>query len=146
MCFCLISSIPMFDFQTAILNAMHSAHLIKENARYTIEFYISLIFHHLSYNPSIQNEITLISDKTTPLAKYYNYKASTITIPNFTFRPLLENIKIEYLIMIIKLLLLEKKVILIRDNSNDNGIVIESIIMLLFPLYILVLSIVNGIT
>ena len=97
-----------------------------------MEFYISLIFHHLTYSSKIQNEIAFVSDKTTPFARYRNCKG--ISIPNFSFQPLLESINADYLLLIIRLLLLERKVILIRDNFNNNAIIIEGILMLIYPL------------
>lgn len=132
-----MSSIPVFDFQKAILTAMHAAYTGKERTlRYSLEFYISLIFHHLVCSPSLQSEVALVSDKTAPFARYCNYRAAGLAAPNFSFQSLVESVRADHLVNIVKLLLLEKKVLLVRDSCSENAVIIEAILTLMFPLYV----------
>jgi len=154
MSFCIISQLPLFDLQKKWLIETYESYIVlkAENnkmiknqtpvKKYTMEFYISLLFHHIYYNSEWQNEVEIFykdSHKNRKtFARYRNYKQVGFTLPNFTFQPLLESIKPNRILELIKLLLLEKKILLIRDNYSDNAIIIESLIMLLSPLYFLV--------
>lgn len=86
------------------------------------------------YNAELKNEVRLVIGKNTHFAQYQNYKLRGITPTNFTFQSLIEAIKPTQLLQILKLLLLEKKIILIRDSCDDNAVLIESLITLLSPL------------
>lgn len=116
----------------------------NSNNKYPIEFYISLIFYHLSYNSCLQNEIEIVFEnklkKPQRLFKYRNYKEVGLTLPNFTVQALIENIEPAHIMELIKLLLLERKVLLISSNCSCNAVIIESILMLLLPLYLLTLT------
>ena len=132
----MISRLPIFDFQKSVLRIIHSVFITSDRAskRYSIEFYLSLAFHHLSYSADLQNEVEVLSENNTSFVRYSNYKAVGLTLPHFTIQGLMENVKPKQIVDIVKLLLLEKKIILIRDNCNDNALLIESILMLLSPL------------
>jgi hypothetical protein len=127
-----ISSLPVFEFQRALINALYES--IKCDSQYSLEFYLTLSFHHLFYNAELKNEVRLVIGKNTHFAQYQNYKLRGITPTNFTFQSLIEAIKPTQLLQILKLLLLEKKIILIRDSCDDNAVLIESLITLLSPL------------
>jgi len=131
-CLCVISSLPVFEFQKALVNALYES--IKYDSQYPLEFYLTLSFHHLFYNGDLKNEVKLVTNKNTYFAQYQNYKLKGITPTNFTFQLLIEAIKPRQLLQILKLLLLEKKIILIRDNCDNNAILIESLLVLLSPL------------
>ena len=141
-CFCAISRLPIFDFQRylftqfcrSLLYKMYEAHRDKVKD-FTIEFYLTLLFHHLSYSSEIQNEVEVQSIRSREtFIRYRNYKAVGLTLPNFTVQALLENIRPKQIMEIAKLLLLERKVIFVRDNCTDNALIIESLLMLLLPL------------
>ncbi len=113
--------------------------LQRSNKKYTVEFYMSLLFHHLYYNSEWQNEVEIFyhdshSHRHT-FARYRNYKSSGFTLPNFTFQSLLESVKPNRILELIKYLLLEKKVLLVRDRYADNAVLIESLLSLISPLY-----------
>ena len=107
--------------------------------KYTMEFYLSLLFHHVYYNSDLQNEVELFyrdhHQRRRTFARYRNYKTTGFTLPNFTFEALLSAIKPNRILDLMKFLLLEKKVLLIRDHYADNAVLIESLLMLLSPLY-----------
>ena len=109
------------------------------NKKYTVEFYISLLFHHIYYNSEWQNEVEIFYRDSRKhrrtFARYRNYKPTGFTLPNFTFQPLLESIKPNRILELTKFLLLEKKILLVRDQYSDNAVIIESLLMLLSPLY-----------
>jgi len=106
---------------------------------YTMEFYTSILFHHLSFNPSLNNEIELIyfdrGNKQKRFLRYRNCKDTELTLPNFTFRALLKAIKPYHLLDLIKLLLLERKILLVQNDQNSLALIIESLLILLYPLY-----------
>lgn len=91
------------------------------------------------YNSEWQNEVEIYYQDhhkhRKTFAHYRNYRDSGFTLPNFTFQPLLDSIKPKRILELVKYLLLEKKIILIRDNYADNAALIESLLMLLSPLY-----------
>jgi len=112
---------------------------ISTKPEYTIEFYLSLLFHYLAYNIDLQNEIAIVYKEkgllNKGLLRYRNYSEIGITLPNFTFQTLLESIEPIHIIYLIKLILLERKLIFIRTNCSDNAIIIESLLQLISPLY-----------
>lgn len=93
------------------------------------------------YNSEWQNEVEIYySDQhkhRKTFARYRNYKPYGFTLPNFTFQPLLDSVKPNRILELVKCLLLEKKILIIRDNFADNAALIESLLMLLSPLYLL---------
>ena len=109
---------------------MHSSFIYKEG--YPFEFYLSLLFHYLSYNSELQTEVEIISSNSS--IRYRNYKLSGLTPPNFTIQPLMRAIKPKQILELTKFLLFEHKIILISDKSSDNAILIESLLMLISPL------------
>ena len=162
--FCLISQLPLFDLHKKWLVEIYKAYFARLNLKgleekkgsdkkpsqkpqqaeeYTVEFYLSLLFHYLSYNIDKQNEVAIVyTDRTSPhkgLLRYRNYSENGITLPNFTFQTLLESIEPIHIIYLIKLILLERKLIFIRNECNENAIIIESLLQLISPLYFLLL-------
>ncbi len=158
--FCLISQLPLFDLHKFVftpqfadrkwLVEIYKAYFARseektktagtEPARleYTMEFYLSLLFHYLSYNIDLQNEIVIMykdrSSSAKGLLRYRNYSEIGITLPNFTFQSLLESIEPIHIIYLMKLILLERKIIFVRTDCNDNAVLIESILQLINPL------------
>lgn len=143
-CLCVLSSLPVFGFQKALVNALHDS--IQLRSQYPPEFYLSLSFHHLFYNADLKNEVKLTVNRSLCFARFQNYKFRGITPANFTFQALLETVKPKQVMHLVKLLLLEKKIIIIRDNCDDNAVLIESLLALLSPLYFFSQIIASGAT
>ena len=75
----------VFTFQEMLLNVIYSIYESKDkHEKYTIEFYLSLAFHHLFYNPFLQNEIIINSHINSLSIRYRNYKNSGINLENFS--------------------------------------------------------------
>jgi len=81
------------------------------------------------------NEIAIVSklDKEE-IMRYRNYSEIGITLPNFTFQTLFEAIEPNYILYLIKLILLERRLIFIRTDCSNNTIIIESLLQLIYPL------------
>lgn len=103
-----------------------------------MEFYTFLLFHQFSLNRDLNDEIEVIytdqRKRQKSFLRYRNCKETGITLPNYSFRILLESFKPKELIILIQLLLLERKLILIQSDPNQFAIVIESLLLLLAPL------------
>lgn len=140
-CFCLISGLPLFTLQRTLLESMHST--LTAPGKYTLEFYVSLAFHHLAHNGDLQNEVQVVLNEA-PLLRYRNYKSAGFVLPNFTVQTLLEHVKPKHIMQLVNCLLFEKKLILIRDNCNDNARLIEALLVLLAPLYFHARTVVSG--
>ena len=115
-----------------------------KETKYSLEFYVSLLFHHIYYNSEWHNEVEVYyTDRhkfKRSFIRYRNYKSTGFTLPNFTFRSLLETMKPNRVLELVKYLLLEKKVLLVQKHCSDNAVIIESLISLLSPLYSIFLS------
>ena len=105
---------------------------------YKLEFMISMLFHHLWFNSSYENEIQIIfrdiNLQISPFIRYRNQMDYGFTLGNFSFEFLLSKIKPCYIIQIFAALVLERKVLLINNNYGENAVIIESLIALLCPL------------
>ena len=106
----------------------------KPQFRIPMEFYISLIFHHLTLNSDLKSEICYTVQEKK-IMRYRNYKENSFYPSNLSYQCLVEKIKPDCILMLVKLLLLEKKIILVRNDHSDNAIIIESLLSLIFPLY-----------
>ena len=113
--------------------------------KYSMEFYLSVLFHHLYYNPQFSNEVEVLYSVPQlqggkqrggrkSMFRYRNYKDIGFTLPNFTFQILLERLDPYRIMHIFSVLLLERKLLLIHDNYGENALIIESLIALLSPL------------
>lgn len=144
MAFCIVSQLPLFDLQKKWLIKVYEAYILSTGdqkirmKKYTVEFYISLLFHFMYYNSEWQNEVEIFyrdcDRQLQTFTRYRNYKPIGFTLPNFTFKSLLKTIKPDKILELVKCLLLEKKIILVHKKYSENAIIIESLIMLLSPL------------
>ena len=128
--FCFISKIPLFELYEKLLIELYDSYMSKSN--FTMEFYLSLIFHYFTYNVTLLNEIAI--SHNGKLIRYRNYSEIGITIPNFTFKVLLKHIDPEYIIILIQLILLERRIIFVKKDCSINAIIIESLFQLICPL------------
>jgi hypothetical protein len=139
--FCFISQLPFFELHKKWLLEMYEAFIGNTNS-YNIEFYISLIFNYFMHNVDSRNEIAI--SFTDRLIRYRNYREIGITLPNFTFKALFKSIAPENIMVLIKLILLERKLILIKTDCSKNALIIESLFQLINPLYFYDNTVVNG--
>ena len=143
MAFCVISQLPIFDFQKNwLIKAYESftspSDLLRystkpQEKKWSLEFYISFLFHYLYYNSEWKNEV-LITLNGQKLSSYRNCRATDFTLPNFTFHTLITTMKPNRILELIQYLLLEKKILLVQSQYSDNAIIIESLLSLLYPL------------
>lgn len=130
--FCFISQLPFFELHKKWLREMHES--FAENAgEHSVEFYVSLIFNYFVHNVDSRNEVAIAHKGR--LVRYRNYREIGITLPNFTFKALLKSISPEHILALIKLILLERKLILVRSDCSKNALIIESLFQLINPLY-----------
>lgn len=103
-----------------------------------MEFMISLVFNHLSFNSNSNSEIQLLySDPNfnwQTMLRYRNHKDYGFFLQNFSFELLVKRVSSENILRIVSALLLERKVILLFHNYQQNAVIMESIISLLCPL------------
>lgn len=142
--FCLISRLPLFELHKQWLVEVYTACTCRKrkgetNAEYTLEFFVSLLFHYFAYRVNAKNEVALVyedrSKKLQELMRYRNYSEIGITLPNFTFQLLFEKIEPVCILHLIKVILLERKLIFIESDCANNAIITESLLQLICPLY-----------
>jgi hypothetical protein len=66
--------------------------------------------------------------------RYRNTKSYGFTLENYSFELLLQSLKPERIMFLIRCLLLERKIILIKKNFGDIALIMESLVSLLNPL------------
>lgn len=134
---CLISETPIYDVHKILLKKLGS--LVSDritgvcNEKYTVEFYLSVIFHHLFL--SLDDSIgVIITSNKTPFISYRNGMNAPMSIHNVCNGLLLQRISISNLFELIKIILLERKLIVVSDNYGDIGHIIECILCLMQPI------------
>ena len=131
----LISQYPIFDLQKHCIEKIISVSR-KENI-FTMEFYISLLFHYLSFNPKLKNYVEVVnanSDCKT-LFSYCNFNEDSHGLSNHCFKVLFERINLKNIIKLLCLMFLERKIILLQDNDSELAIIIECLLELIYPWY-----------
>ena len=115
----------------------------------SMEFLLSLAFHHFWFNNQENTEIRLCNTDAPPndqlIFKYRNHTDHGFSLQNFSFELLLKRISPANILRIVCALLLERKVVLLFQNYQQNAVIMESIISLLSPLYILYIFIASGV-
>lgn len=114
----------------------------KNEYYYPIEFFISLSLYHLTFNSTWEKEI-VITDKNSNKNvqfRYRNYPEIGLYLPLFGYTALLDNISSSKIIELIRHILLEHKIILIRTEFSNNAEIIEALLQLIAPLYIFTLN------
>ena len=133
----IISKYPLFSLHEDWLENVYLS--ITKQSVYTVEFYISLLFHSLTFKPNMRNLIEVghldfAHYKFIPLLSYSNFNETGITLSNQPFRKLFERIKANHIFKLLTLLLLERKILLIQNDDNDSAIIIECLTSLMSPL------------
>lgn len=142
--FCIISQLPIFDFLKSWVLKAHEAYVTPTEAlqystrpqekKYSLEFHLSFLFHHLYYNSEWKNEVLITHSRKSKLGSYRNYRANGFALPNFNYRTLMTTMKPNRILELVQYLLLEKKILLVQSQYADNAIIIESLLSLLYPL------------
>ena len=144
--FCLISSVPLFDVHKSLLLKLYQNFLMKLTAestkqpykeKYTMEFYLSMAFHHLYYNPELHNDIEIVCSKpkTSLLMRFRNCRDSPFSLPNYSYKPLLGgNLTALCLADLVRVLMFERKLIIVCDNYGESALLTESLLVLIQPL------------
>lgn len=105
----------------------------------TIEFMLSLMFSHFCFSNYVNSEVQLVYSDSEfnrqPLLRYRNHKDYGLYLQNFSFELLVKRVSPENILRIVCSLLLERKIILLFQNYQQNAVIMESIISLLSPLY-----------
>jgi hypothetical protein len=134
----LISQYPFFALQKDCLTKILAA--VKNGNTYTVEFYISLLFHHLTFNPKLKNYVEvgsfdLLEGKSRTLFRYHNCEEDCLSLSNHPTKQMLELINLNNLFKLLSLILLEKKIVFVKKDNRDLAVIIEWLLSLIFPLY-----------
>ena len=102
-----------------------------------MEFLLSLVFHHFYFSERVNCEVRLCDSvlEEHTIFKYRNHTNYGFTLQNFSFELLLKRISPNNILHIVCALLLERKVILLFQNYQQNAVIMESLMFLLTPLY-----------
>jgi len=104
---------------------------------------VSVFFNHLYHSEDVENEIEIEDRiKTTPAViaesyfKYRNYRPQEgcLNLENYSFELLLKCLAPEKVMFLVTCLLLERKLVLIKESCGDIAIIMESLVGLLYPL------------
>jgi len=111
-------------------------HKCQNFCKYSIEFFLSIFTSYFYYNQDLQCEINIYSSKNKNEfnLRFRNYRENGLCAPNFTYNFLLEKVLPKNIIELFKLILLEKKIVIISNDYNNNALIIESLLSLIFPL------------
>lgn len=71
--------------------------------------------------------------KHVPLLKFRNLKPSGFQLENFSFDLLLQKLKPDKLVYLVTALLLERKIVLIKDEIGDIALIMQGLLTLLNP-------------
>jgi DENN (AEX-3) domain len=103
------------------------------NEKYTAEFYLSVLFHHLFF--SLDDSVgVIITFNKSPFMSYRNGLNAPMSLENLSYGVLIQKMPIKNLIELLKLVLLERKIILVSDGNGEIGNLIECVLCLLHPI------------
>ncbi len=118
-----------------------------------LELYLSVFCKHIYYDPSVTRDIHIViaegaqspelpQDTKSPqsikrkyetLLNFRNPKPYGFNLENYRFELLLQTVKPEKIIQLFTALLLERKVVLIKEKIGDIALIMQSLISLLNP-------------
>jgi len=89
------------------------------------EFFISFFSHFLYFDSSVTRDIQIdgFGGGGTGQLRYRNRRANEFNLENFAFELLLQTLKPDSILMLVIALLLERKIVLIKDHVGDIGII-----------------------
>ena len=123
--------------QSSIERAKESG---EQFARQRLEFYLSVFFNHLYHNESIDSNIEIEGkrpSKSLSVETYFRYRNTRsygFILENYSFELLLQSLKPDKIIFLLTALLLERKILLIKEKFGDIAVIMESLVELLCPL------------
>jgi len=83
---------------------------------------------------NIQDQVSKTnSSKTVPLFKFRNLKPFGFQLENFPFNLLLQKLKPAKLVHLVTALLLERKIVLIKEDIGDIALIMQGLITLMNP-------------
>ena len=134
-CICLISKYPYANEMKKCLQSIYT--LIKENLKDNNVILNNLIMHLIHSVP--------IPEKDTRVLFYIPYikkniklicpKMQDISVMNTNLSYLLKYFSIDYLVIILRLILFEQRVIFIDDDYTRLSLVIDNFLSLIYPFY-----------
>ena len=108
---------------------------------------MTVFFNHLYYQSEVEHDIEVegkrrkynsaLKNSVTSAETYFRYRNTRsygFALENYSFELLLQSLKPEKIIFLITALLLERKIVLIKDNFGDIAVIMESLVSLLTPL------------
>ena len=123
---------PQRNWLEQIINA---AKKTSKTDSHSIEFYISLLFHYLTYNPMQNNYVEIYKTEHEQIFNYSNSKENYCSISNLPFKDLLMKITPNNIFKLLSPLLLERMIVLLQDTDNDLAIMLACLLSLMTPLY-----------
>ena len=125
----LVSDYPMFTPQKQILELIHHNVILNRiknqpiDTANTIEFYLSLIFHHLKIDSS-NLQFQLVDNGSTIYSFENNIGEKCFKLENFRFNELFMIIKPSLFVEIFICILHERKIVLVSPDENQNASII----------------------
>lgn len=146
------------------MNSGNSLTAVDNYLMRKIEFYLSVFFNHLYYSEEVDQDILIEEIRERKLPSTYNQggrqcpptcskkkhkhkekvvdcffrfrntKTYGFTLENYSFELLLQSLKPERILFLITALLLERKIVLIKENFGDIALIMESLVSLMNPL------------
>ncbi len=119
----------------------HKDPAAHQPGRITVEFLLSLLFHGVTFSSAANNEVQLSyqcpedEEPDKPLLRFRNQRGYGLQLENFAFELLVKKIPPQAMLKLVCALLLERKVVLLFQNYQQNAIIMESLLSLLVPLY-----------
>jgi len=114
----------MYDLQSNFLIKLYQLFVqrisIEKGAtdKYSIEFYLSMLFNHISIIPELHTEveISFAKAKSQQFIRYRNISEGPFTLPNYTYKYIFQRISKENILLLYNIVLLDRKLILISDQ------------------------------
>ena len=96
-----------------------------------------MLFSRLEFSNKLNSEVRLVyrcDEGWKTLLQYRNHRDYGLVLTNYSFELLVKRISPANILKLVLALLLERKVILLFRNYQQNAVIMESILALLSPL------------
>ena len=100
-----------------------------------LEFYVSLMVNHLWHSSAAESEIVLErrSEARGSLLAYANSRLYGLSLDVFPARAALEQLRPASIVTLVNALLLEKKLILVKEDVGDLALLVEGLLSFIRP-------------